>query len=142
MLPTSTPEMMSCPNVLMVFGSRQRHEMRGSSAGHLMTGARSALVPARHRHLDRLVRRKARREHLLVTILRPLPDTDRCTQILACVLRIIRPVEVGELDAAAVDERSLRQIELQRELSQLAGLIGFRLGQYLGEQRPDGGEAG
>src|SRR4051794_34015081 len=100
MPPTRTPEIMSCPNVLMA----SVHGKAGDALRERPATddeARSALVPAGHRHLDRFIRRKARREHLLVTIIRPLPDTDRCTQILACILQIIRPVEVGELDAAA-----------------------------------------
>src|SRR5713226_3705868 len=50
-----------------------------------------ALVPARQRHRDRLVRGQRPREHLVVAILLPLPDTDRGAQVLAGVLGVLRP---------------------------------------------------
>ena len=62
------------------------------------------------------------RQHLLVAGLGPLPDADRRPQILAGVLGIVGPIEIGEFDAAAVDQRTLRQVEFQRDLAQFVRL--------------------
>src|SRR5271168_4196925 len=64
----------------------------------------STLAPVRERHHDRLMRGELRRIDFLVARLGPLPDADRGAQILAGILGIIRPVEISELDAAAVDQ--------------------------------------
>src|SRR6266566_8086755 len=127
MLPMRMPEKTSWPTVVI--------------AGSYALPGRSALVPGRQRHHDRLVRGERLREHLVVAVLLPLPDADRRAQIAARVLRLRRPVVVGELDAAAVDQAAFRQVELERDLAQLGRLEGLGFRQHLGEQRPDGGEA-
>src|SRR2546423_2221927 len=102
MLPMRMPERTSWPTVVI--------------AGFYAQRDASPLVPRRQRHHDRLVRGERLREHLVVAVLLPLPDADRRAQVAAGVLRLGRPVVVGELDAAAVDQAALRQIELERDL--------------------------
>src|ERR1700684_3231416 len=97
----------------------------------------STLTPIRQRHHDRRLRCEFAGIYFLVTRLGPLPDADRGTQILSSVLGIVGPVEIGELDSAAVYQRSLGQIELQRDLAQLIWLEGLGFRQHFSEQRPD-----
>src|SRR5262245_23043831 len=100
MPPMSRPEKTSCPTVVIgpaqdataTSGPRGTAAARGSMA--------SALAPVRQRHHDRLGRRELLREDLVVAGLLPLPHADRGAQVLPCILRIDRPVVVGELDAA------------------------------------------
>src|SRR5512141_2046097 len=84
-----------------------------------------SLIPGRQRHQHRLVRRQGLGEDLVIAFLLPLPNTDGRPQVLAGILRIRRPIEIGELDPAAVDQAALRQIEFERDLAQLVWLEGL-----------------
>src|ERR1700753_1858750 len=104
------------------------------------SGPRAAVLNARsiwHRHLGGFVGCEARRGDLFIAAFGPLPNTNRCAQILAGVLWVILPVKVGEFDAAAVDQRALREIQLEGNIAQLVRLIGLGLRKDLGEERPD-----
>src|SRR5262249_16252363 len=126
MPPMSRPEKTSCPTV--VIGPAQdaaaTRGPRGNAAAR--EGMGSARAPVRQGRPDRPGRRELLREDLVVAGLLPLPHADRGAQVLAGVLRIDRPIVVGELDAAAVREATLGQVELERDVAQLRRLV--RLG--------------
>src|SRR2546428_13896514 len=103
MPPMRMPEKTSCPSVV--------------TAG-------LTLAPRRQRHHGRWSRCEPFREDLLVAGLGPLSDADGGAQVLPGILRVIRPIEIGELDAAAVHQRAFRQVELERDLPQLVRLEG------------------
>src|SRR5262252_7604373 len=70
----------------------------------------SPFVPSRQRHHDRRGGRQFRREHLLVAGLGPLPDADGRPQVLTGILRIAGPVEIRELNPAAVHQRAFGHV--------------------------------
>src|SRR5262245_48270950 len=103
MLPMSIPERTSCPSVVIA----QRLDGRDGTGGQRAPGAASlTLAPRRQGHHDWGRGRQFCWEDLLVAGLGPLPDPDRRPQVLAGILGIIGPVEICELDAAAVHQRA------------------------------------
>src|SRR5262245_8784525 len=117
MPPMSRPERTSCPTVVIgpAQGAAATRGPRGNAAAR--EGMASALAPVRQRHHDRLGGRELLREDLVVAGLLPLPHADRGAQVLAGVLRIDRPIVVGELDAAAVRQAALGPVELDRDVA-------------------------
>src|ERR1700721_3153971 len=107
MLPIRSPEMTSWI-IVFTCGFRPPDEARHPP------DRKSTLTPIRKRHHDQWLGGEFVRIDFLVAGLGPLPDADRGAQILAGILGIVGPVEIGELDAAAIDERPGRQIEFQR----------------------------
>src|SRR4249919_1553140 len=107
MPPMSIPEKTSCPKVVI------RGKMPAEATVSAGRQGGSALGPWRQRHHVRLRGGERRRIHLFVAALGPLPHADRGAQILTGVLGVLRPVEIGELDAATVDQGAFRQVELE-----------------------------
>src|SRR6185437_14229742 len=130
MLPIRRPEMTSWTIVLTC-------AFRRLSKARQPPGPESTLAPVRERHHDWRMRCERSREDLLVAGLGPLPYADRGAQVLARILGIVGPIKISELDTAAVDQRSSRQIELQCDVAQFIRLERLGLRQHVREQRPD-----
>src|SRR5260370_38957601 len=79
--------------------NRPRGPLRPARSG-------STVAPLRQRHHVRFMGRQTRWIDLLVAGLGPLPDADRCPQVLAGVLGVFRPVTIGYLESAASQQRS------------------------------------
>src|SRR5947209_13563385 len=95
-----------------------------------------ALIPGWQRHGDWLPRGERLRENLPRALVLPLPYADRGAQVLTGVFPVAIPIEIGELDAAAVDQRAVRQVERQCDIAKFGRFHRFCLRQDLGEQEP------
>src|SRR5580692_2197777 len=104
MLPIRRPEITSWM-IVFTGAFRRRGDARQPP------GSESTLTPIRQRHHNRLLGCEFGRIDFLVARLGPLPDANRGPQILPSILGVVGPVEIGELDTAAIDQRSLGQVE-------------------------------
>src|ERR671936_2823644 len=131
MPPSMMPETSSCRIVLIA-----------PAVGFSLSRRKLALRPIRQRDHCDLVGSQILWIDLSSGQVLPLPDANRGADVLACILWIVRQIEIRELQTAAINQAAGRKVHRQGGGPHVVGRNRFGLRQDVVEQRPERRERG
>src|ERR1700760_4315684 len=124
MPPSMMPETSSCRIVLIA-----------PAVGLSSSRQRLALRPIRQRDHCDLVGSQILWIDLASRQVLPLPNANRGAEVLTCILRIVRQIEIRELQTAAIDQAAGRKVHRQGDGPYVVGRNRFGLWQDVVEHR-------